>query len=250
MNTQCLLVGKSFDRKLAMQKIRLIQWFRWVFMITFGLWAILSHGEEFRYRYVSFTDKAPPGYDFFLPSGINDSGLVSGTAIKCNDALCFDFTAAVAIYKNGAVTVLQTGSAGPINAGGTIGGSVVVSPDPNFMEQAALFRKNKVELIPPQTGEFLAFVIALNDSGTALVYSIDDSFNEAFVLYKKGQANVINFGPTITNPRLSFNGGVINNQGVIAGTTGDPFIDDRAFRFSPRNGKVVLLDPMSPDTLA
>lgn len=28
------------------------RWFSWVLALTFGLWAVLAQGEEFRYHYV------------------------------------------------------------------------------------------------------------------------------------------------------------------------------------------------------
>jgi hypothetical protein len=222
-------------------------------VLTLGLWTVLAQGEEFRYRYVSLDDKAPPGFDFFSPNGINDSGEVSGTVFNCDDVSCFDTH--VAIYKDGTVTALQPGNGGPINAGHTIGGSVELNPDPNLLVQAALFKGNQVELIPSQPSEIFAGVFALNDSGAALVDSFDDAFNETYVLYQNGQANVLDFGPTVTNPRfISFvtTGRFINNKGVIAGTTTTDNILNGAsgFRFDPRTGEAALLKPVSPDTLA
>jgi hypothetical protein len=102
--------------------------FAWLLVLTLGLWAVAAQAREFRYHYVSLDDKAPLGFAFFSPSAINNSGRVSGTVFNCDDVSCFDFH--VAIYKDGAVTVLQPGEAGPINAGGTIGGFVVLNPIP------------------------------------------------------------------------------------------------------------------------
>jgi len=220
----------------------------WFLALTLGLFAVMAQAERFRYRYVSLDDKAPPGFAFFSPVAINNSGRVAGFVNNCDDVSCFDYH--VAIYKDGAVTVLQPGIGGPINAGGTIGGSVVLDPDPfNFITQAALFRGDQVKLIPPQPGEFTSDVTALNDSGMALVTSFDASFTGTNVLYKKGQATVLDFGPTVTNPSLSFLHS-LNNQGLIAGRTGDAFDGARGFRFDPRTGEAMLLEPVPPDTLA
>jgi hypothetical protein len=218
----------------------------WILVLTLGLWAAVAQAKEFRYHYVSLDDKAPPGFDFFFPAAINDSGRVSGTVFSCDDVSCFDEH--VAIYKDGAVRVLQPGFGGPINAGSTIAGGVVLNPDPNnLMVQAALFRgSNKVALIPPQPEEVFAVAFALNDSGTALVDSFDTSFNETLVLYKHGQTTVLDFGPTVTFPSfLSINS--INNQGIIAGRTGNPFAGARGFRFNPRTGETKLLNPFPGD---
>jgi hypothetical protein len=220
--------------------------------LALGLFAVMAQAEGYRYRYVSLDDKAPPGFAFFSPGGINDGGRVSGSVYNCDDVSCFDNH--VAIYKDGAVTVLQAGDGGPINAGRTIGGDVVLNPDPNnFMTQAALFRRNQVELVFPQSGEIFASVFALNDLGTALVASWDASFNRTNVLYKNGQANVLDFGPTVTNPSfISYvtTGKFINNNGIIAGTTGNGFNGARGFRFNTRTGETTLLKPLPTDTLA
>jgi hypothetical protein len=210
----------------------------------------MAHAGEFRYRYVSLDDKAPPGFDFFSPGlTINEGGRVVGSVYNCEDdgVTCFDHH--VAIYKDGVVTVLQPGTGDRINAGGTIGGTMVLDTDPfNFRTQATLFRgNNQVNPIPPQPGEFMSFIIALNDPGTALVKSFDASFTETNVLYMKGQATVLNFGPTITSPSFFLS---LNNQGLIVGTTGDAFGDERGFRFDLRTGEALLLEPIPPDTLA
>jgi hypothetical protein len=225
----------------------------WVLALTLGLWAMLAQGEEFRYRYVSFDQvELPSGFTVFSPTGLQDSGRVYGTV--CDD-LCND--PHIAFYADGAVTVLQSaGFAGVVNTGGTVGGSVLVDPQ-NFIVQAALFRGEEVELIPPQPGEVVSFVIALNDPGTALVESDDASGNPTYVLYEKGQTTVLDFGPTVTNPQFRSVvsvGGFINNKGIIAGLTAGPtgniFDGARGFRFDPRTGEAELLDPVSPDTLA
>lgn len=72
------------------------------------------------------------------------------------------------------------------------------------------------------------------------------------MLYEKGQATRLDFGPTVTSPSfVSINTqGIINNQGIIAGRTGDPYNGARGFRFNPRTGEATLLDPVPPDNLA
>ena len=227
--------------------------FSYALALTLGLWAVLAQGEEFRYRYVSFDQvELPPAFTRFSSVGIHDSGRVYGTV--CDD-LCND--PHIAFYADGAVTVLQSsGFASVVNAGGTVGGAVLVDPQ-NFIVQPALFRGDEVELIPPQPGEVFSQVIALNDPGTALLESEDAFGNRTYVLYENGQTTVLDFGPTVTNPQFhSFVavGGFINNKGIIAGLAAGPdgnrFDGARGFRFDPRTGEVELLDPVSPDTLA
>src|SRR5437867_148202 len=157
--------------------------FVWVLALTLGLWALVAQAQEHRYHYVSL-DQAPlpSGFTFFFPAAINDSGRVYGTACDATFNVCN-----IALYADAAVTVLQAaGEAVVVNAGGTVGGFVVIDPQ-NFVAQGALFRGDEVELIPPQPGEVFGLVIALNDSGTALVESDGALGRRTYVLYSKGQ---------------------------------------------------------------
>jgi hypothetical protein len=67
------------------------------------------------------------------------------------------------------------------------------------------------------------------------------------VLYHKGQATPLDFGPSISNPsRLA-----INNQGILSGRQGSsPFDGATGFRFDPRTEDAMLLQPLSTDPLA
>src|SRR5262249_6320739 len=113
----------------------------------------------------------------------------------------------------------------------------------NFIEQAALFHGDRVELIPRLPGEFTSFVIRLTDSGLALVVSFDEAFQATLALYKDGRltpqpnADVLIDGFFLD----------INNQGVISGTTFIPGVGYRAFRFDTRTGGTTLLDPLSTE---
>ncbi|BCG04855.1 hypothetical protein PPGU19_094230 (plasmid) [Paraburkholderia sp. PGU19] len=139
---------------------------------------------------------------------------------------------------------------GPVNASGTIGGSVVIDPT-NFIGRAALFRGNQVTLIPPQPGEQFAFVIALNDNDTALVWSFTDT-GATFVLYRDGTPTPINFRQNITASYFPFvfTAGFcrcLNNNQLIDGTSYFGFNGDRAFRLNTRNGLGTILDPFPGD---
>jgi hypothetical protein len=227
--------------------------FGWILALILNFWAVGVNAQETqpRYRYVSLDQIAlPTGFTFFAPSAIQDSGRVYGTLC---DAVCGNNK--FAYFKNGALTVLPPvppGSfGGPVNAGGTIGGFIVVDPV-NFTAQAALFRQGQVQRVPKQPGEVFASVIALNDSGTALVESDDASGGRTYVLYRDGTATPIDFGQSITNPFFLTNviGSCrcINNNGTIAGTEGPgSFNGARGFRFDPRNGNATILNPFPGD---
>lgn len=212
----------------------------WILMLTLGLWAAVAQAREFRYCYVSFNDvPVTPGFNFFEPAAINNSGRVFGVAF--DDV---SFLPHIAVYEDGAVTVLQSGQPGIVhtaNDRGTIGGGVLIDTE-NFFEQAALFRGPKVKLIPPQPFELTSFVTALNDRGKALVISEDSSGVRTNLLYRRGQATPLDFGPSVTNPsRLA-----INNRGIISGTQG-PSSGATGFRFDPRTGEAMLLLPLPTD---
>jgi hypothetical protein len=151
------------------------------------------------------------------------------------------------------VTVLQaSGSVSTVNAGGTAGGAVL---DPQaFVINAALFRGDTVEPIPPRPDEIFAVAFALNDSGTGLVFSIDGLGVESYTLYRNGRTTPLDFGPTATDLTffLGTTGGrrSINNQGIIAGTAGGTFANARAFRFDPRTGETTLRDPLPTEPLS
>src|ERR1051325_12024243 len=131
--------------------------FGWVLALTLGLWAVVAQAQEFHYQYVSLDEvELPSGFIFFSPIAINNSGRIYGTAYECSTTTCDSILPYVAVYADGAVTVLQPGIVNAANEGGAIGGSVLLDPD-NFTTQAALFRGDQVELIPPQPGEFTSF---------------------------------------------------------------------------------------------
>ncbi|MBN3786588.1 hypothetical protein [Burkholderia sp. Ac-20353] len=220
-------------------------------VLILSFWTVGSHAQEARYRYVSLDQIAlPAGFASFSPTAIQNSGRVYGTLC---DATCgvIEF----AYFENGTLTVLPpvpAGSfSGPVNARGTIGGSILVDPV-NGVFRAALFQGGRVKLVPPQPGELSAFVFALNDNDTALVES-DDASGPTFVLYRGGTATPINFGQSIVNPFFSFIGNCtcINNNEIIEGIAkgaGDSLYNGtRGFRFDTRNGNAAILDPFPGD---
>ena len=115
--------------------------FGWVLVLTLGLWAVAAQAQEFRYHHVSLDEiELPSGFNFFNPIAINNSGRIYGTAYESISDLPH-----VAVYADGAVTVLQPGNVYAANEGGTIGGSVLLDAE-NFIEQAALFHSNQEEI--------------------------------------------------------------------------------------------------------
>jgi hypothetical protein len=117
---------------------------------------------------------------------------------------------------------------------------------------AALFKGSRVEIVPPQPNETFATVLSLNDNDVALVQSHDAAGVTTFVLYSRGKANVLDFGPTITAPNFIRYNGVgrwINDKGIIAGTNAPTslYLGATGFSFNPQSGKAALLNPFPGD---
>jgi hypothetical protein len=204
--------------------------------VMLALWASALQAQDYHYRYVSFdTCEAPPGYTGFGGT-IQNSGRLYGSVSDEQTFLPY-----IAVCAQGVVTVLQPEVPAFLSAVNTAGtvllASVLVDPV-NFITQAALFRNGQVELIPPLPGEFTSFGLSLTDTGMALVSSFNEFFEETVLLYQKGETTPLDFG--LTN--YSVRG--MNNQGIIAGTTGVDGVGDRGFRFDSRTGRTTLLDPL------
>jgi hypothetical protein len=116
----------------------------------------------------------------------------------------------------------------------------------NFTEQAALFKGNRVERIPPLTGEYTGRIIKLTDSGIALVESLDTTtFAATYYLYKNSKITPLDLGPG----QIAFSD--VNNQGLVSGILfGSGTGNDRAFRFDPRTNRMTILNPLvtEPDS--
>lgn len=223
---------------------------RFTLVTALLLWVCMvpSKADGLHWRYVALDQAALPApYVSFFPSDISDNGSVVGTL--CNSDCS---VSGVGVYMEGNVTALSglpAGSmAGPVNERGTIGGFVVVDPV-NFIAHAALFRKDKVVLIPPQPGEQFSSVFCLNDEDTAIVVSFG-SAGITNVLYSDGQAAPINFPSNIVNPILLLGGSkCINDDGILEGISQNHgrFTDARGFRLDLRSGKAMLLNPFPGD---
>lgn len=189
-------------------------------------------GSAPTYNYVSLDGLTlEPGFLFFIPFGLTNGGQMYGSAYDEN------FNSYVAVVNQGAITVLHEGFPETVNQNGTVGGFVLTDPD-NFLGQAALFHNSDVELIPRLPGEIHSEVMRVNDSGTALVLSVNESYEGQLVLYKNGKVTPLDFGPTIPSAfYLDLNG-----QGIISGTT-HTSDGDRGFRFDPSTGAIVMLYP-------
>jgi hypothetical protein len=204
-----------------------------------------SKEEEFHYRYVSLDSACPvsdPSLSFFDPVAIVNGGQIYGNLYTCNDVTCLTSLIQVAICAHETLTALQAGLVHAANNEGTVGGSVLIDPV-NYIEQAALFHGDQVELIPPQPGEYTSFVTALNASGMALVTSYDASYQPTFVLYKNGRSTRLDVLSTFTQPDFL----KINNQGIISGT--DLGVG-RGFRVDTRTGETTQLNPLPTETYA
>ncbi len=199
-----------------------------------------------KYQYAGIFEAVPPEVLLFDPITLTDNDRIYGAAYtEFLDEAPF-FTTFAAVFKSDVLTVLK-GSKGIIattaNKGGTIGGNVITDFE-NFFSQAALFQKNKIQLIPRLPNEIHSEMIKVNDHGVALISSVDENFNSRLVLYEKGKLTQLDLGPSITSPFLLS----MNNKGVISGTTSIDGIGDRGFRFNPRTGLAILLEPLPTET--
>jgi hypothetical protein len=193
----------------------------------------LVEAQDYRYRYVSLEAALPPGIDFFDATGINNHGLIAGTAYDAS------FLPYVAVYDGGVLTTLDVGFGDVINQGGTIAGGVLLDPV-NFIEQAALFHDGTVELVPRLPGEVTSEAFLLADTGEAIVSSFDASFNLTYALYKNGKVTPLDFGSSVGSAFFLD----LNNNGIISGTTFVAGTGYRGFRFDSRTGEATLLNPL------
>jgi hypothetical protein len=209
-------------------------------VLTLGVVAVAAQAKELRYRYVAIDQVEPPAgfFNLFLSQSISNSGRVYSTSVNSASGLFH-----VAVYADGAITVLQPGFpfvfVTEANEGGTIGGWVQLE---SGSMQAALFHGDQVELIPPLQGESRSEVVALNDAGVALVTSYDASEHQTIYLYKHGRTTPLDFelsgAPTLHVLHL-------NNRGIISGTD-----FGRGVRFDTRTGQTTQLDPLPTETHA
>lgn len=205
----------------------------------------LGIAPQYRYSGILETLTIPPEVldVSFSPSTITNESRVYGTFIEFLEfEPLFIFNSYAAIFEQGTVNILLKSKgffANRANEGGTIGGFVITDLE-NFFTQAALFDGNEVRLLPRLPGEISSQVVLLNDPGVAIIFSLDENFNERPALYKNGQVTLLDFGPDIQSPfSLS-----MNNKGIIAGTL---FIDGlgfRGFRFNPDTNLVTMLEPL------
>lgn len=212
----------------------------WLLALALALWPAGAQAQAYRYHYVSLAEvELPSGFIFFDPIAMSNGRHVYGNAYREGppDGPLVPY---VSVYRNGALTIFQPGIVYTASEDGTVGGSVLTDPD-NFLEQAALFRRDRVEIIPRWPGEISSFVSAMNDSGAALVVSYDSSFQQSLLLYSHGRLTQLDFGPTVLNPSML----AINNHGTISGTQGPTILDHATgFRFDPRTGDVQILEPV------
>jgi len=191
------------------------------------------------YKYVSLDALAPSGFfPFFAPVSITEGGTVLGFIGTASD----NPTPYIAVYENGTIKPLQPGFAYSGSSNGIVGGSVVLDFS-TFQQQAAIFRGNDVQLVPPVPGQFSSFIALINDGGTAVIDSIDELGNESFFLYRNGSLTPLNFGSQFG---LVFPTG-INNNDVIAGYGVTPQGSFVGFRYDARTGVEALLSPAPGD---
>lgn len=193
------------------------------------------------YHYTWIDEVLPPEALFFDATTLTNNNRVYGNVYTLtNEALVSN----LAVFHQGTLTILQEGFyANNANQHGTVGGYVITDSE-NYYTQAALFHKNKIHLIPRLPGEIISYVMIINDRNMALVYSLDENYDESIALYDKGKVIPLDFGPDI--PLVLFVSGM-NNQGIISGTTKIDGLGDRGFRFNARTGMYTLLEPLSSE---
>jgi hypothetical protein len=104
--------------------------------------------------------------------------------------------------------------------------------------QATLFSTRGIKPIPPLSNDELASVVVrFTDSRIALVASSDTDFNLTNYLTRRGNVQLLDFGPDF--PRHLD----LNDRGRISGTLRRPN-GDRAFRYVPSAGEPTVLDPL------
>ena len=188
--------------------------------------------QEFRYRYVDLSEVAlPADFLFWDPVAIGNDGRIFATAWETTDIVLVPH---VAVYRDGAITIRQPGMAVVANSRGTVGGAIVDNAA-DFTLQAALFYDDRVELIPRQPDEVSSVVEALNDSGTAVVSSLNSLFEQSLLIYQNGRTTRLSIDGLVTFLRIS-------NQGLVCGTV---FVvgGDRGFCHDPRTSSTTYLNP-------
>ena len=213
----------------------------------------VARGVAPQYRYSGIFEAIviPPGVldAFFFASNITNDSRIYGTFFEFLEfEPSFIFNTYAAIFEQGKINILQESkgfSTNIANEGGTFGGYVFTDLE-NFFTQAALFQGGDIRLIPRLPGEISSQVTRLNDTGVAIISSLDENFNERPALYKNGQVTLLDFGPDI--PFASISG--MNNKGIISGTTFIDGLGARGFRFDPNTKIAMLLYPLptEPDS--
>ena len=212
-----------------------------------GAQAAAPADAQYRYHYVSLDNAMlPDGFAFFNPAKVVDNGKVYGTLLRPDDPdRCFP---SVAVWQDGRVRVLvDGGAAGVANNRGTVGGNAVR----DCTRRLALFKKGRVELVPPLPDDLFSFILQLTDSGIAFISSFT-SEGAPLYLYRRGHLTPLSLGLNLDAggarafPR-------VNNSGMIGGTYvqpgSDPFQSDtRAFRF--HSGTIKLLHPRPTEPIS
>jgi hypothetical protein len=206
-------------------------------MLALSLAAHAAHANSnsIRYGYIPLDQATvPPPYvaNNFTPSAILGGGIVVGTIFDASFT-----TEAVAVWRNGTISIGQAGTAVVANDFDLIGGA---SPS----SQAALFTGNSTLLIPRLAGEVTASVVGLGLGGLALVQSVDASSDDTYAYDFAGRETVIPFG--LPDPVF---GGFMNQLGQVAVTkeesATDPFL--RGYRYDPLRKTTTPLDPFAGD---
>jgi len=191
------------------------------------------------YHYVAIDEQIAPPVLFFDPAAIGETTALVGTAYVEADGVLLP---SVALFENGRLQVIAGGFGRAINAGGTIGGELLIDAE-NFLTQAALFRHGRVQAIPLRPGEVASTLISLNDRGDALVGGFDADFNAYLSVWDGSRSAAVDFGPEVPFAFLV----QMNNLGHISGTTYQGSYT-RGFVHDRFKGATTLLYPLITET--
>jgi hypothetical protein len=203
--------------------------------------AAAGRPDGISYHYTSLSAAPlPDGFVFNdFTVGIDDFDRVYGNSYDG------DFVPHVSRLVHGRTTILQSrpSVAHVVSPSGVVGGSVLTDPV-NFVEQAAIFVDQQVEVFARRPDEVSSYVVALNRARSALVASFDRSGSVTYLVFVRGRAKVVDLGSNVTNPQALR----MNDEGFIAGIEQPTGAPARAFRYDPVSRRRTLLEPLPSES--
>jgi hypothetical protein len=186
-----------------------------------------------RYRYLLLD--TPAGVDYWDVRTVLNDRTVIGNGWSCVEDTEYCVPTIVK-HKNGVSSVAKSSAvANDSNQSGAIGAGLVTDVD-LFIQQAAIIKGGKVELIPRLSGEYTSHVRKLTDSGIAYVVSTTEMGETTHYLYENGKKTFLTFPARAIQLNVSDNG-------LMSGTLLRPGLPNSAFRMNTKNGESSVLAP-------